>query len=93
MTSKITTHADGGVTFEGIDATRLYQAITLAAALKLYDRCGMIPTRGMTITKMLALASTFSGKAYKRGAALQAAADVTTWADAMKAALPVERRA
>jgi hypothetical protein len=89
--SYIETSASGTM-FVGLDATRLVQATMLAAALKLYAAARIIPTRGMTPTRMLALASHYSGKKYRRGEYLRAAADVTTWANAMKAALPVVAR-
>lgn len=79
----------GGTLFAGEDATRLFQAMTLASALGLYAKCGMIPTRGVTITKMLALATTFTAKKYKRGDAAKAQEDVRQWCEAMKAALPI----
>lgn len=91
--SSITVHKSGGVTYDGPDATNLYRARSLASALKLYADHGLIPTRGVTITKMLQLATGYSGKVYKRGQALQAHTDVKAWADAMLAALPVKREA
>jgi hypothetical protein len=82
------TLSKGGTTFTG-DAINFYQAATLKGALKLYASCGMIPTRGFTITKMLKLAQTFTGKTYKRGDAAKAAADMQEWVDACKAAMPI----
>jgi hypothetical protein len=37
---------------------------------------------------MLALATTFTGKKYRRSEAMKASEDVRTWAQTMKAALP-----
>lgn len=85
--SAITYH-NGGTTFTG-DGIELYRAATLRSALKLYAACGMIPTRGFTITKMLKLATQYTGKPYKRGDAAKAAADMKDWVDAAKAAMPV----
>ena len=87
--SEIHVHASGAIAFVGPDATRLMMAMHLASALKLYDRTKIIPTRGVTITKMMATATTLTGKPYKRGQALKAAEDVKGWADTMKAALPI----
>jgi hypothetical protein len=81
-----------GTTFVGLDATRLVQATMLASSLRLYALHKIVPTRTVTPTKMLALATSFSGKKYKRGSYLEAAKDVTEWANAMKAALPVVAR-
>jgi hypothetical protein len=88
----IAVHKDGGMSFVGPDATKLFQAITLRSSLSLYAKCGMIPTRGVTITRMLALTKTFTGKTYKRGreGAAAAAADMQVWIDAAKASMPVE---
>ena len=80
-------------TFAGPDATKLYQAMVLKSSLKLYAATGMIPTRGVTITRMLTLAGSFCGKTYKRGDARQAAADLQIWIDAMKCAIPIQHPA
>lgn len=81
---------DGGVVFSGTDAVRVVQAITLWSALGLLiaTKGRVQPTRGFTLKKALALASTFTGKTYKRTEAEQARADVKQWADEMKAAIP-----
>lgn len=80
----------GGTAFAGPDAVRLYKAIYLANCIALHGRCGMQPTRGVTITKMFKLATEFTGKTYKRGQHAQAIADLRTWIAAMQAALPIE---
>lgn len=54
----------------------MMQLITLKGALKLYAKTGMLPTRGMTITRMLALATSITGKPYKRGQAQKASDDL-----------------
>lgn len=82
------TLSNGATTYTG-DAIPLFQAVTLKGALKLYAKCGMIPTRGMTITKMLKLASSITGKPYKRGDAMKAHDDMSTWIDAARTAMPV----
>jgi hypothetical protein len=79
----------GGITFSGQDAVRLYAATSLRGAIKLHQKCGMIPTRGVTITRMLQAASQYSGKKYKRGEHQKAIDDLTVWIETMKAALPV----
>lgn len=83
-------HSDGGTMFAGPDATNFFRAATLWSALGLYIATGICPTRGVTITKMLAIATSYTGKTYKRNKAgyTQARADVKTWMDAMKTALP-----
>lgn len=86
--SEINVHP-GGVTFAGRDAVHLFRAITLKSGISLHQKCGMIPTRGMTITKMLAMAEEFTGKKYKRGDHQGAIADLQVWIDTMKAAMPI----
>jgi hypothetical protein len=83
---------NGQVTaYVGRDAVSVVQALSLWSALKLYVNTGgkIIPTRGVGITKILQLATRFTGKKYKRSEAMKAAEDVKKWADEMKAALPV----
>ncbi|UTC28480.1 hypothetical protein GURKE_04780 [Brevundimonas phage vB_BpoS-Gurke] len=88
---RITVSKTGAVTFDGRDAVKLYGLVSLRAAIKLHRDTGMIPTRGVTITKMLASASTVTGKAYKGKTKHDAAiADLTATIDAAKAAMPVE---
>jgi hypothetical protein len=83
---------DGKInTYVGRDAVAVVKALTLWSALKLYHNSGgrIIPTRGVGITKMLALVTQYTGKKYKRTEVITAAEDVKKWADEMKAALPV----
>lgn len=88
--SHIVVNKEGRVTaYVGEDSTNLCRAITLKHALKLYAKCGLIPTRGVTITVMLRIAKEYTGKNYKRGQAMQAAEDVGVWIETMRAALPV----
>lgn len=74
--------------FVGPDAIIYVRAELLSSSLKLYAVCKIIPTRGVTATKMLKMATGYTGKSYKRGEYLKAANDVKKWADEMKAALP-----
>ena len=82
-------HASQGTTYSGPDAVRLQQAITLLSAIKLYRACGVIPTRGMGISNMLKLATSVTGKTYKRTQSAQAEADLHIWIETMKSALPI----
>jgi AMMECR1 domain-containing protein len=81
----------GGTTFVGPDATRLVAAIALRGAIGLYVKTGMQVTTAYTPSAMRAAASRITGKPYKRTELAQAQADLTTWIDAMRAALPVIR--
>ena len=87
--SEIVRHASGGVTFAGPDAVNFYRAVTLVSCLRMFARSGIKPTRGIGGPQMLALATQYTGKKYKRGQWLAAADDVKVWADTMKAALPI----
>jgi len=87
--SFISVRQGGAVAYVGPDATNLLRAKVLIAGLRLYAKCGMMPTRGVTGPVMLKMASEYSGKKYKRGQYETAIADVQKWADTMQAALPV----
>ena len=83
--------SDGGTTLVGPDAIAMLRARTISAALTLHAKAGVVPTRGVTITRLKHLAKALTGHAYGRGDAetLRAAADVKHWAATMYAALPI----
>jgi hypothetical protein len=70
---------------------RLYQAVALKSALRMYAKCKMQPNRAWTPTAMLKLAGQFCGKTYKRGEYELAIADLTVWISTMQSALPITR--
>lgn len=76
--------------FVGPDAVNYVRAQVLASSLRLYSKTKILPTRGVTISKLLKMAEGYTGKRYKRGAYIQAAEDVRRWANEMKAALPTQ---
>ena len=80
----------GATTFAGPDAVELFRAMTLRQALGLL-KVGITPTRGLTQKKALALVERYSGRTYKRSQIDLAIADLTTWIEAMKSAMPVTR--
>lgn len=82
-------HGKGGTAIVGPDATMLFAAVALRSSINLYMKTGIIPTRGVTITKMLALAKQYTGKVYKAKDKEQAIADLDVWIATMKAAMPV----
>ena len=65
-----------------ITEPEIFQALTLAAALRLYDRCGLKANRHYTPSNMLGAASEITGQQFKRGQYTQAAAALDTWAEA-----------
>ena len=75
-------------TFVGPDATNYFRAEILASSLKLYASAKILPTRGVTASGMLKMATGYTGKQYKKGEYTKAAEDVKKWANEMKAALP-----
>jgi len=80
--------------FVGPDATKLFAATAVRAAIDLYLKTGLKANRAYTPTNMLRFASNLTGKSYKRGRAglAQASSDIKLWCDEMAAALPkVER--
>ena len=81
-------YGQGGTTFSGPDAVNFFRAATLVSALRLYGEHRIGTNRHLTPTRLLQLATEYTKKPYKRGEYLQAAADVHTWAQTMKAALP-----
>jgi len=92
MTDSHITRFPGGMSFVGPDATSLLRAIQLRAGIKLHKVSGLIPTRGVTITRMFTLATDYTGQTYKRGEHDRAVEDLTVWIETMKSAIPVEDR-
>jgi hypothetical protein len=82
----------GHTTFVGPDATLLFAAAALRSAINLYVKTGLKANRAYTPSNMLAAASRITGKPYKRGGLKRASADLDLWIDAMKAAMPIERK-
>lgn len=82
-------HEGGGATLLG-DATTLYGWKQLQLFIDLYIKTGMIPTRGVTISKMLKLATNITKKTYKNNRAgwQQASADLKVSCDTLRAAIP-----
>ena len=73
----------GGQVFVGSDQD-IFRALMLASSLGIYEKTGMIPTRGFTATKMLKAASGLTGNTYKRGEYVLAALELATLADVLK---------
>jgi hypothetical protein len=82
-------HNAGGTSFVGRDAVALYRATVIAQGLEMYAKHKMRLTRSASPTDLLVMASALTGKVYKRGQYLTAAADVRIWCNAMRAALPI----
>lgn len=81
----------GSVSYVGPQATELCVIYTLSYAIELYVKSNgaIIPTRGMTITKMLSRAAQLTGRPYKRSQALQAISDLSAKVAALVKSLPI----
>jgi len=63
----------------------IFRAALLAQSLIGYAKCKMLPTRGVTASGMLKMASQYTGKAYKRGDYMKAAEDLKAHVEFLKA--------
>jgi hypothetical protein len=77
----ITHHKNGGMSITGQTALRVYAATVLMSAIKLYIKSGMKVNRAYTPANMLATASQYTGKTYKRGQLQLAFDDLRAWCD------------
>lgn len=89
MHSEIHVKENQFTSYVGPDATHLFRAKMLRSAIKLHHKTGMIPIRGVTITKMFAIAKQYTGQNYKRGEHERAISDLTVWIETMLSALPI----
>lgn len=89
MTSEIILRPNGGASYIGPDAVELFRAINLRGGLIMWHKHKMLLTRGLTITKLLAMTTRYTGQKYKRTEALRALADLDVWIATMRSALPV----
>jgi hypothetical protein len=81
------------VSYVGPDAVDLYRVRMVRMSIKLHRDTGMIPTRGVTITRLLAMASQYTGKAYKGKTKHDAAiADLDAHIAAFTASMPIKVR-
>ncbi len=68
MAENIIINRDGQVSsISGPKAVEIYAIRCLMLAIKLYLDTGMLPTRGVTPTRMRDIATSHTGKNYKRG--------------------------
>jgi hypothetical protein len=76
--------------YVGRDATQLYRVNMIKVSIKLWMKTGMMPTRGVTITKLLKMAEQYTGRKYKKSEAAYAIEDLHNWVTTMISALPIE---
>ncbi len=91
MTESIIRRSAGATSYVGPDAVELYRVALLRASIEMHRSTGIIPARGIGITKLFRMAGAVTGKTYRRKDHERAVADLTQWIEAMKAAIPVER--
>lgn len=75
--------------YVGKDAVEFARVRMLRSSLIIWQKTGMIPTRGVTVTRMLGMCHAYTGKSYKRGEVPAAVADLEVWLNTMNAALPM----
>jgi hypothetical protein len=92
MTESYIEGGKGHTAFVGPDAVGLYTAVVLKHGIALYAKAKIIPTRGLTIGKMMQAAGKITGKSYKRGDYTGAIHDLDQWILAMHAAMPIVNR-
>lgn len=76
--------------YVGRDATELYRVNMIKVSIKLWMKTGMMPTRGVTISKLLKMAEQYTGRKYKKSKAAYAVEDLHNWVSTMVSALPIE---
>lgn len=90
--SKIVVTKGISTSYIGKDATHLFRVKMLRSSINLHMKTGMIPTRGVTITKMFKIAQEYTGQTYKRGEHERCIADLDVWISTMLSAMPIEHR-
>lgn len=95
---KITYRKDGSLSsLQGREAVELMRVQTIISGINMNIRTGgkMVLTRGATITKLLDMATGYTGKKYssrKPADKEQAVKDLTVWFNNMKSTIPTETR-
>lgn len=81
MTKSTITTQSGATVASGAAAVAVFQATTIATALRTYARTGMKMNRAYTPGNMLKMAEKITGKKFKRGQYTEAADALKEWAD------------
>lgn len=88
MTDSYVELGKGGTSFVGNDAVEFFTVMNLRNSISLYQKCGVIPTKGFGIMKMMKLAGKYTGQKYKRNEYDRVVQDLTVWIETMRSALP-----
>jgi hypothetical protein len=70
------TVSKGATTFAGPAGVDVFRANLLKSSLRLFAKTGIIPTRGVSGSKLLKLATQYTGITYKAGAKVRESAEV-----------------
>lgn len=95
---KITYNKDGSLlALDGREAVELMRVQTIIMGIKMNisTNGAMVLTRGATITKLLTMASSYTGSKYsarKQADKERAIADLQVWFNNMKSTIPTETR-
>ena len=89
MTESYVQHGIGGTSFVGPDAVNLFRAKSCKVALGLAARGIKLARNQPSSTRLLQVATGYTGKAYKRGQYATAIADLEAWIRAMECAMSV----
>ena len=95
MTDEIVYNKDGSLAaLNGKDAIQLMRVQTIMSGIRLNIATNnkMQLTRGATITRLLSMASEYTGKKYKRTQKQEALDDLNVWFQTMKSALPTREK-
>lgn len=90
MENSITNHA-GGTMFSGPKGVDVFRIATLSSGIGLLQN-GITPTRGLSMTKALKMATEYTGKKYKRTESDIARADLADILKIKKAEIEIENR-
>jgi hypothetical protein len=96
MEPKITYRADGSLqSLEGRDAVQLMRVQTIITGIRMNIQTNgqMVLTRGATITRLLTMATEYTGQKYssrKLADKERAITDLTVWFNNMKSTIPTE---
>jgi hypothetical protein len=85
-------HSRFGTTIVGPDAILYFRAVQLKLAIELYQKTGVIPTRGVGIRRMLDIAESIVEKGHYvtgKNGIKAAISDLEIWCSVMKSALPI----
>jgi hypothetical protein len=79
-----------GTIYSGADAVSLYQAMALRAAMRLYAKTGIVPTRGFGKKKMVEQVNLITKSDYATKDFVKAFDHLNIFVEQLKSSIPVE---